>query len=111
MVLLRSPGFNERVLQFIALSGILPNAFHEVVKSLAGVQFGVIVLTTSAGIMDHEEARRKKVGGKVSTSALLVLLMDSACSPNICTCGLVCGVHAHLTSAGWQYRVGLPNSS
>lgn len=27
--------------------------------------FGVIVLTTSAGIMDHEEARRKKVGGKV----------------------------------------------
>ncbi len=30
------------------------------------LQFGVIVLTTSAGIMDHEEARRKKVGGKVS---------------------------------------------
>ena len=29
------------------------------------MQFGVIVLTTSAGIMDHEEARRKKVGGKV----------------------------------------------
>ena len=28
-------------------------------------QFGVIVLTTSAGIMDHEEARRKKTGGKV----------------------------------------------
>lgn len=27
--------------------------------------FGVIVLTTSAGIMDHEEARRKKIGGKV----------------------------------------------
>ena len=27
--------------------------------------FGVIVLTTSSGIMDHEEARRKKVGGKV----------------------------------------------
>ena len=27
--------------------------------------FGVIVLTTSAGIMDHEEARRKKVGGKI----------------------------------------------
>jgi ribosomal protein S8 len=32
------------------------------------LQFGVIVLTTSAGIMDHEEARRKKVGGKVSLS-------------------------------------------
>ena len=30
------------------------------------MQFGVIVLTTSSGIMDHEEARRKKVGGKVS---------------------------------------------
>ena len=29
------------------------------------VQFGYIVLTTSAGIMDHEEARRKNVGGKV----------------------------------------------
>ena len=29
------------------------------------VQFGVIVVTTANGIMDHEEARRKKVGGKV----------------------------------------------
>lgn len=29
------------------------------------VQFGYIVLTTSAGIMDHDEARRKNVGGKV----------------------------------------------
>mmetsp|Transcript_12079 Transcript_12079/g.30928 ORF Transcript_12079/g.30928 Transcript_12079/m.30928 type:complete len:131 (+) Transcript_12079:92-484(+) len=27
--------------------------------------FGKIVLTTSAGIMDHEEARRKKIGGKI----------------------------------------------
>jgi len=27
--------------------------------------FGVIVLTTANGILDHEEARRKKVGGKV----------------------------------------------
>ncbi|ESQ52640.1 hypothetical protein EUTSA_v10017604mg, partial [Eutrema salsugineum] len=27
--------------------------------------FGYIVLTTSAGIMDHEETRRKNVGGKV----------------------------------------------
>jgi small subunit ribosomal protein S15Ae len=27
--------------------------------------FGKIVMTTAAGIMDHEEARRKKVGGKV----------------------------------------------
>lgn len=34
-------------------------------SSLFVVQFGFIVLTTSAGIMDHEEARRKNVGGKV----------------------------------------------
>nr|XP_035153869.2 40S ribosomal protein S15a-like [Callithrix jacchus] len=27
--------------------------------------FGFIVLTTSAGIMDHEEARRKHTGGKI----------------------------------------------
>jgi len=27
--------------------------------------FGKIILTTSAGIMDHEEARRKHVGGKI----------------------------------------------
>uniref|UniRef100_A0A2I3HVE1 Small ribosomal subunit protein uS8 n=1 Tax=Nomascus leucogenys TaxID=61853 RepID=A0A2I3HVE1_NOMLE len=28
-------------------------------------QFGFIVLTTSAGITDHEEARRKHTGGKI----------------------------------------------
>merc|ERR1712039_929068 len=28
-------------------------------------QFGFLVLTTSYGIMDHEEARRKKTGGKI----------------------------------------------
>eukprot|EP00959_Pyramimonas_sp_CCMP1952_P428517 8975595-Pyramimonas_sp.AAC.1 len=33
----------------------------------SGLQFGKIVLTTSVGIMDHEEARRKKTGGKVRT--------------------------------------------
>ncbi|ESZ99325.1 40S ribosomal protein S22 [Sclerotinia borealis F-4128] len=36
-----------------------------VVKLLPSRQFGHIVLTTSAGIMDHEEARRKHVAGKV----------------------------------------------
>jgi small subunit ribosomal protein S15Ae len=36
-----------------------------IAKLLPSRLFGVIVLTTSAGIMDHEEARRKKVGGKV----------------------------------------------
>eukprot|EP01013_Petalomonas_cantuscygni_P024601 TRINITY_DN4625_c0_g2_i1.p3 TRINITY_DN4625_c0_g2~~TRINITY_DN4625_c0_g2_i1.p3 ORF type:complete len:147 (+),score=34.96 TRINITY_DN4625_c0_g2_i1:50-442(+) len=28
-------------------------------------QFGFLVVTTSSGIMDHEEARRKRVGGKL----------------------------------------------
>ncbi|KAI6657582.1 S15a [Oopsacas minuta] len=28
-------------------------------------QFGCLVLTTSCGIMDHEEAKRKKTGGKI----------------------------------------------
>jgi len=28
-------------------------------------QFGFVVITSSAGIMDHEEARRKHVGGKL----------------------------------------------
>ncbi|KAI9224523.1 putative RPS22A-ribosomal protein S15a.e.c10, cytosolic [Blastocladiella britannica] len=28
-------------------------------------QFGFLVFTTSAGIMDHEEARRKRTGGKI----------------------------------------------
>ncbi|XP_068941474.1 small ribosomal subunit protein uS8-like [Petaurus breviceps papuanus] len=28
-------------------------------------QFGLIVLTTLAGIMDHEEARRRHTGGKI----------------------------------------------
>ncbi|CAL5434988.1 unnamed protein product [Camellia sinensis] len=33
-------------------------------RLLLSRQFGYIVLTTSTGIMDHEEARRKNVGGK-----------------------------------------------
>jgi small subunit ribosomal protein S15Ae len=28
-------------------------------------QFGFMIFTTSAGIMDHEEARRKHTGGKI----------------------------------------------
>ncbi|KAJ2924803.1 hypothetical protein H1R20_g12285, partial [Candolleomyces eurysporus] len=27
--------------------------------------FGIIILTTSSGILDHEEARRKNIGGKL----------------------------------------------
>jgi small subunit ribosomal protein S15Ae len=36
-----------------------------VVKLLPSRQFGYIILTTSSGIMDHEEARRKHVSGKI----------------------------------------------
>ena len=36
-----------------------------VTKLLPSRQFGHIVLTTSAGIMDHDEARRKHVAGKI----------------------------------------------
>ncbi|XP_055334812.1 40S ribosomal protein S15Aa [Paramacrobiotus metropolitanus] len=34
-------------------------------RLLPSRQFGYVVLTTSSGIMDHEEARRKHVGGKI----------------------------------------------
>ena len=36
-----------------------------VVNLLPARQFGKIILTTSYGIMDHEEAKRKHTGGKV----------------------------------------------
>jgi small subunit ribosomal protein S15Ae len=36
-----------------------------VANLLPSRQFGYLVLTTSYGIMDHEEARRKQTGGKV----------------------------------------------
>jgi small subunit ribosomal protein S15Ae len=28
-------------------------------------QFGFLILTTSDGILDHEEARRRHIGGKI----------------------------------------------
>ena len=44
-------------------------AVHEiekwVVNLLPSRQFGQIILSTTYGIMTHEEARRKKTGGKV----------------------------------------------
>ncbi|CAN7005974.1 unnamed protein product [Brassica rapa subsp. trilocularis] len=54
--------------------GVISPRFDVGVKEIEGWtarllpsrQFGYIVLTTSAGIMDHEEARRKNVGGKLS---------------------------------------------
>ncbi|CCJ29334.1 unnamed protein product [Pneumocystis jirovecii] len=36
-----------------------------VTRLLPSRQFGYIVLTTSSGIMDHDEARRKHVAGKI----------------------------------------------
>ena len=36
-----------------------------VVNLLPSRQFGKIILTTSMGIMDHDEARRKGTGGKI----------------------------------------------
>ncbi|KAL0681654.1 hypothetical protein Bca4012_048501 [Brassica carinata] len=57
--------------------GVISPRFDVGVKEIEGWtarllpsrQFGYIVLTTSAGIMDHEEARRKNVGGKMKTKA------------------------------------------
>jgi len=36
-----------------------------IINLLPARQFGHIVVTTSFGIMDHDEAKRKKTGGKV----------------------------------------------
>merc|ERR1711959_745019 len=36
-----------------------------VTSILPSRQFGYVVLTTNQGIMDHEEARKKHIGGKV----------------------------------------------
>jgi len=36
-----------------------------IVNLLPSRQFGYIILSTTFGIMDHEEARRKKTGGKI----------------------------------------------
>lgn len=50
-----SPRFDVQVKDFTQwVNDLLPSK-----------QFGYIVLTTSYGIMDHEEARRKHTGGKL----------------------------------------------
>ena len=46
------------------------NVQHSQIESwvnllLPARSFGYIILTTSSGILDHEEARRKNVGGKL----------------------------------------------
>ena len=53
-----SPRFNVQLTQIENWVNII----------LPARSFGYIILTTSAGIMDHEEARRKHVAGKVSVS-------------------------------------------
>jgi small subunit ribosomal protein S15Ae len=50
-----SPRFNIR----------LPDLEKWVNQLLPARSIGYVVLTTSAGIMDHEEARRKHVAGKI----------------------------------------------
>ncbi|CAO3632726.1 ribosomal 40S subunit protein S22A [Mucor bainieri] len=43
----------------------LPELEKWTANLLPARQFGYLVLTTSAGIMDHEEARQKHAGGKI----------------------------------------------
>ncbi|KAJ3006626.1 hypothetical protein NUW54_g3866 [Trametes sanguinea] len=50
-----SPRYNVQVNQIEAWVNLL----------LPARGFGIIILTTSSGILDHEEARRKNVGGKL----------------------------------------------
>ncbi|KEP45744.1 putative RPS22A ribosomal protein [Rhizoctonia solani 123E] len=50
-----SPRFNVQVNQIESWVNLL----------LPARAFGIIILTTSAGILDHDEARRKHVGGKL----------------------------------------------
>ena len=63
----------EIVVNLIGSCGVISPRFDAQLKDLEkwqnnllpSRQFGFIVLTTSAGIMDHEEARRKHTGGKI----------------------------------------------
>ncbi|KAH9990251.1 ribosomal protein S8 [Russula compacta] len=50
-----SPRFNVQVTQIESWVNLL----------LPARSFGKLILTTSSGILDHEEARRKNVGGKI----------------------------------------------
>ena len=43
----------------------LPEMEQWLTRLLPSRQFGKLVLTTSYGIMDHEECRRKHTGGKI----------------------------------------------
>merc|ERR1712080_71132 len=58
-----------RFLKVIIISPRFDVGIQEIEKwtnnLLPSRQFGYIVMTTSGGIMDHEEARRKHLGGKI----------------------------------------------
>merc|ERR1712166_1440344 len=60
---------NGRVNKCGVLSPRFDMAFKDsekwVTNLLPSRQFGHIVLTTSQGIMDHNEAKRKQIGGKI----------------------------------------------
>ena len=43
----------------------LKNFEKFVYQILPSRQFGFVILTTNKGIMDHEQARKNKIGGKV----------------------------------------------
>ena len=65
------PIFERSLLTFIfvfvslSLFLILQDLEQWVQNVLPSRGFGHIVLTTTFGIMDHDEARRKKTGGKI----------------------------------------------
>jgi hypothetical protein len=58
------------------------------------LQFGKIILTTSVGIMDHEEARRKKMGGKVGCQqpSICLSLVSSSCWDYCSLCNMLHGL-------------------
>nr|GEU53159.1 40S ribosomal protein S15a [Tanacetum cinerariifolium] len=66
-------------------------------RLLPSRQFGYIVLTTSAGIMDHEEARRKNVGAAKAPVVVTAIsgFMPVACSKLTIVLSIVCC---------WRYR-------
>ncbi|KAH7108340.1 ribosomal protein S8 [Auriculariales sp. MPI-PUGE-AT-0066] len=73
--------------------------------------FGHIILTTSSGILDHEEARRKNVGGKILATStrrctfafsffillLLLLLLSSAKKRDMRVCDVTMLLRIRIT--------------
>lgn len=74
-------------------------------KLLPSRQFGYIVLTTSAGIMDHEEARRKHVSGNV-LGLYVVRFLLAFILANLSSLGL-----QFLLDAKGNHKIKFPSSS